>query len=147
MEISFALDNTEWLRHLDETYEDGLQFGIEEFTRAMHHAVVDHTPVDYVTDQGKEKTFDDHIINQWGIEFEPLQGTVWNPSEYGHVLEGGLYPGTGPRTAAGPGGIYSRQAVGGMVQPILDDPDLINQMFDAVITGLDGKLDTVLTRR
>lgn len=65
---------------------------------------------------------------------------------YAPTVEQGLYKSAGPRTVSVGGGgifsrgIFSRQAPGGMIQPIIDDSDLIdrlvNEIVDRVIAGI-----------
>lgn len=64
--------------------------------------------------------------------FRKSWGTPFRNAEYSYVLETGApyatvieygrWPGVGPRTVKGPdGGIYSRQAVGGVLRHVLGD--------------------------
>lgn len=53
---------------------------------------------------------------------------VENPIEYAYILEEGLYKNVGPRTVAIGAGIYSTQAPGGIVGPLLED-DLSFEKF------------------
>jgi len=55
-----------------------------------------------------------------------------NDKEYAVIVEEGRYTGLGPRTVRQQGGIYSRQAPGGMLAPILADEDLLNRMANKI---------------
>ena len=51
---------------------------------------------------------------------------------YARRLEEGTYPGVGPRTIRYGKGIYSRQAPGGMVGPVLDSNELVEKITESV---------------
>lgn len=58
-----------------------------------------------------------------------------NTTDYGDCLEYGLYPKVGKKTVSVAGGIYSRQAPGGIVNQILNDESYMKSAFDAALEG------------
>lgn len=51
------------------------------------------------------------------------------------------WPKAGPRTKQVDGRIFSRQAPGGIIKPILNDQGLIDEIFDAIITEITHNLE------
>lgn len=112
------------------------QLSAEQATRAatleMFTGVVRKSPVDKGTFRGNWQ------VDQRGFSYDKTdpsgQKTIVEITEkvmasrvggiislinnlpYSEVLEVGGYPGVGPKTVAGPGGIYSKQAPQGMVR-------------------------------
>ena len=65
--------------------------------------------------------------------------SVGNVMPYAPTLEEGLYTSVGKsgKTVAFGGGIYSTQAIGGMITPMVENPDVLNQIAILVIEALD----------
>lgn len=59
-----------------------------------------------------------------------------NPTSYGIVLEEGLYRSVGPRTAQSGGKVYSRQAVGGVLEPLIMDDGLVERCAAMVVAEI-----------
>lgn len=59
-----------------------------------------------------------------------------NPVDYGTILEEGLYDTVGPRTVAVGDKIFSRQAPGGIMAPLLEDDKVLNQVASLVAEKL-----------
>ncbi len=59
-----------------------------------------------------------------------------NPVGYGDILEGGLYSRVGPRTVAQGDRIYSRQAVGGILTPIVESESLAVSLVARVVAEI-----------
>jgi len=55
---------------------------------------------------------------------------------YAVVVEEGRYKGVGPRTIKMPGGIFSRQARYGMIQPLLDDRTFVDRIVNDVMNQM-----------
>ena len=55
---------------------------------------------------------------------------------YANVLEYGGYTSVGPRTVAESGGIFSRQAPGGMITPVLGDPTALKKISALVASEI-----------
>ena len=84
-----------------------------------------------------------HFKRSWG-QIDQHEGglTFENPVEYGSILEEGLYPGVGRRTVQAEGGIFSRQAVGGILGPMTADDDVvgaIEEIFQSVLEAVIEK--------
>jgi hypothetical protein len=142
MEVAFNLSGTDWLERLTETLDGNVELALGEFVRTVHQLVVGRTPYDFMTPEGQRK-HKPHLTESWDIEIdkENLVGTVFTDVPYAETLERGLYPGVGPRTKAAEGGIFSRQAVGGIVQPLIDDRERIDKAMDAVLAMLEKAID------
>jgi len=65
---------------------------------------------------------------QFGYFFE-------NQTPYSDDLEYGLYTKVGAKTVAIEGGIFSRQAPGGILSQIMNDEDYMKSAFDAALAG------------
>lgn len=59
-----------------------------------------------------------------------------NKAPYAGHLEYGLYPGVGPRTVRYKGGIYSKQAPGGVARVFLDDEKHMDWLTDKIFEKL-----------
>ena len=63
-----------------------------------------------------------------------------NKVAYAEFLELGLYTGTGPRTSEGTRkgefGIFSRQALGGIMQPLVENKEFVDGIVDGVATEM-----------
>ena len=99
---------------------------IRPIVEKIRQLVIARTPVD----KGTAKA-------GWSELYTAPEGLSFtNPVAYMHVLEEGLYPGVGPKTVAYAGGIYSSQAPGGMITPIMEDKALIDGMADEIADKL-----------
>lgn len=84
-----------------------------------------------------------HLKREWSnVEYVAGGFSFGNPVEYADTIERGAYPHVGPRTVAVDGGIYSRQAPGGIMRPILEDPSqieaVVNLILNTIIRGIEG---------
>lgn len=61
--------------------------------------------------------------------------------DYAQILEEGLYPSAGPRTIEVEGGVYSRQAEGGIIGPLLRDETLLNRIATSVVETVQRELN------
>lgn len=78
-----------------------------------------------------------HLKRGWGAVRPTAKGFSFsNPVEYAGILEEGLYPSVGPRTIALAGGIYSRQAPGGMLTPLLENEEILNRVLDVIVRSI-----------
>jgi len=99
---------------------------IEEGIAWLRDAVVNRTP----TDTG-------YAQSSWGeIERHSNGFSFSNPVEYMSVLEKGLYPGLGPKTVIFQGGIYSSQAPGGIIAPLINDDKILGHVSDLILNGI-----------
>lgn len=150
MEVSLELQHADWLRDITAIYKDGFEVGFGEMVSAIRDLVRGRTPKDLVTKSGRAKSFGEHIQESWQIEPDGWSATIFTDFDYGPILEEGLYPFGRPtkRTDFGPdGGLYSRQAIGGIVGPLLNEPDTISGAIDLVVEELTKRFDQELTRK
>jgi hypothetical protein len=74
------------------------------------------------------------LRKSWGRVREYRGGfTFENIAGYADILEYGLYERVGPRTMQSPSGIFSKQAVGGMLRPMIDDPQVVSDFLDLIV--------------
>lgn len=64
-----------------------------------------------------------------------------NPTEYGPYLEYGLYPGVGPRTIEQGGQIYSRQAPGGILGPMMEDQTVLDDAINSLVNEIIRRME------
>lgn len=75
-----------------------------------------------------------HLKKEWSnVEYEAGGFSFGNPTPYAGVIEEGTYPHAGPRTIAVDGGVYSRQAPGGILAPLLRDESQMEAIVDLVL--------------
>jgi len=149
MKTSISIEGMDWLKWLDEGFEDGLEFGLETIARELEPHFARATPYDHYTEDGANKAFNEHIINQWEYEMSrgKMQALIFNPSDYGQILDEGLYLRSGARTVVNAGGIFSNQAPAGIVGPIITDERLMIDMLETFEAGLGAGIEHILTRR
>lgn len=120
---------------------------MEQIATSIRSLVRGRTPVGIVDDE-------DHtpgtMKGSWTIVSHTATGfTFGSGVPYARVLEEGGYKGVGPRTVAFAGGggasagIYSRQAPGGMITPIVDDENYITKVTELVIREMVRGMDSV----
>lgn len=56
--------------------------------------------------------------------------------DYMEILEEGLYARVGPRTVQTPEGIFSRQAPGGMISPVIEDEEIMVKVLEGVVSQI-----------
>ncbi len=108
------------LNKLVSSIEAAVMEAIEEVMNYGRDKVIDRTPV------GDPKT-DIHSGQLKYLGWGPVERTGYSFSfstnvDYAVILEKGMYKNVGPRTVSFEGGIYSSQAPGGIVAPIIDNP-------------------------
>lgn len=102
-----------------------------DVAKTIRNLVLERTPVGI-----RKKTEGAVRMKQsWSEPIKQSGGGIAFGSDlpYAARLETGTYPGVGGRTVAEGSGIYSRQAPGGMVQPVLDDSEITNTIVNDVI--------------
>lgn len=110
---------------------EALEVGFRDVATFLRSAVLGRSPTG---DTGVFKA-------SWGA-IEEIDGgfSFTNPVPYAHVLEGGLYPGLGPRTTSAEGGIYSRQAPGGVAEPIMESAEFIEKVAELIAQEIERRL-------
>lgn len=102
--------------------------GMEDGAKTIRALAKRNTPRGYSGPRSRTMRRDPHagqMKQEWSA-VSMVQGgfTFDNTVPYSEVLEEGRYPGVGPRTARRGDDVYSRQAVGGILQPLIEDETL-----------------------
>lgn len=109
---------------------DAHRAGVLEAAKTLRLLALGRTPVGIAPGSP-------HLKKEWSnVEFEAGGFSFGNPVDYGEILERGTYPRVGPRTVATDGGIYSRQAPGGILRPLLEDQAQIEAIVDLVLNTI-----------
>ncbi len=104
----------------------------------VRNVIRGRTPVGVRETRGQAKqSWSDVTLTSNGYSFE-------SPLSYINVLEEGLYPGVGPRTVAAEGGIFSRQAPGGILNWLVSDENQITDIIEAVVDEVVRQLNREL---
>ena len=113
-----------------KAFEPALRKALMAALKKFRTDVVDRTPVG-------DPSYDPHpglAKRSWSNVRKQGTGYAFdNPQSYTVTLEEGLYKHDGPRTVQMSDGIYSTQAPGGMMQPLLDDDSYIGAMCDDIL--------------
>lgn len=106
---------------------------IEDFAETLRSLVLGRTPV-----------FTTALKKSWSEVTREAGGfTFGTDLDYAEILEEGGYTRVGPRTVSVAGGIYSRQAPGGIIGPIVDDAALINRLAEEVVKEIERGIESV----
>lgn len=140
------------LKQLNRIFRGAINLGIQDTLRTLKARVMDRTPVGwkykagrktkankrYKGAQGKGRLVKSgYLKGQWQTENTGNGWILRNDTPYAYVLEEGRYKGVGPRTVATSGGIFSRQAPGGIIKPIFDDDKIIDRVVDVIIFEIE----------
>jgi hypothetical protein len=103
-----------------------MELAIEDAATTLRNLVIGRTPV-----------ASGELKRSWSsVERTSTGFTFGTDKEYAVILEEGRYQTAGPRTVASEGGIYSRQAPGGIIGPILQDEALIGRIVQRIAEDL-----------
>lgn len=129
LDISVEPDDLKKVRDTFVGLEQAINSAQWDIGKTLRNLVFGRTPV------GVRKKVGPHLKDTWSDVFSVSEDSVafGTGAGYATVLESGSYPGVGPRTVAHEGQIYSRQAPGGMVRPVLDDKQNLEDIVDDVI--------------
>lgn len=95
-----------------------------------------------------------NLQHNWEIESDKQHFSIGTSVPYAFVLEEGKYPNPpkGPLPKGKPWssgwrveGGYSKQAQGGLLQPIYDDPKSLDDAMDFIIEEIAKNLDSIVT--
>lgn len=134
IESRVHVDGLEQLRLALQNIRPAVQAALDDVAHTMRSLALGRTPV------GIRKGHSGTLKRSWGrVERASGGYSFGNVAPYAHVLEEGLYPGLGPRTTLTSGGgmargfgIYSKQAPGGILSPLLDDESVLQRVADLV---------------
>ena len=119
-----ALEAIRVLQQVPEAFDTG----VEEVARKLKELAEGRTP---------RKS--GHLKDSWGQVTRHRGGFSFsNPVDYAIILEEGLYPTVGPRTSPGlqRTGIFSRQAIDGILWPLVNEERNITAMAELVVEQL-----------
>jgi hypothetical protein len=124
--------NTEQIEAAFASLTPALQEALKDAANIIRTFVLSRSPVGDRPKQGPR------FKDLWTSPASFQGGSIafGNPADYADVLEQGKYPGVGPRTVAIAGKVYSRQAPGGVVWPVLKDQAKINDVMDLIVQQL-----------
>ncbi|MBI4962499.1 MAG: HK97 gp10 family phage protein [Desulfomonile tiedjei] len=130
MDIEVVTADFNVLTKLETLLPRAINLGLHDFMRTMLGEI-----------QGRSPYWTGALTRSWKEETTEKGFTVGTDLPYAIVLEEGRYKGVGPRTAASGGGIYSRQAVGGIIAPLLRNDKLIDKCLDIVIEQIQKQIE------
>lgn len=118
--------------------------GMEDGAKTIRALAKRNTPRGYSGTRSRTMRRDPHagLMKQSWSDVRMIQGgfTFENPVPYSEVLEEGRYPGLGPRTVGQGSSIYSRQAVGGILQPLIEDENLRTDIAQNIVEMIERAL-------
>jgi hypothetical protein len=124
MQVSITQQGRDEVQRFFREVPDALRAAVGDIALTLKNLARGRSP--YKTGFFKRSWSDVTPLLAGGYSFE-------NPAGYGDILEEGLYPRVGPRTVAHEGRIYSRQAIGGILGPMIEDETLVDRITDRVI--------------
>lgn len=131
LDVSVEPSDLKKVRDTFAGIEQAIQVAEWDIGKTLRNLVFGNTPVGI----RKKKDGIPRIKDTWSDVFSVSEDSVafGTGAGYATVLESGGYPGVGPRTVTHEGHIYSRQAPGGMVRPVLEDEKDLEDIVDDVI--------------
>jgi hypothetical protein len=125
-EINFQIEGFEELGRALRSSPELFNLAVEDAAKSIRNLVIGRTPVD----SGELK-------GSWSPVQRTSTGfTFGTDKDYADILEEGRYTSVGPRTVAVSGGIFSRQAPGGMIAPVLADEAIMSRVTRRVAEEL-----------
>lgn len=123
LDLNFQIDGLKELQKLLGEVPESVLDSVRDFAIAFRNLVRGRTP--YVSGHAKQSWSD--------VEYTSGGFTFGSDAPHIRVLEEGLYKTLGPRTIDVGGDIYSRQAPGGIVGPLIEDEETIAGLLDLVV--------------
>ena len=121
-----------------EGYPEAAEAATEDGGKTLHRLALGRTP-----QSEPSSGHSGRLWRSWS-DVERVSGgfAFGTPLGYSLTLEEGGYSTVGPRTVAVGGGIFSRQAPGGILGPLLDDEsvleDVVTLIADKILERLEG---------
>ena len=140
IEVGFLVDDL--MDQMRGAADDSITTILGLVDTKFYEMITGRTPRDDVTRKGKAKSTEEHIQASWQHEIDAGSRSVMFGTDfvYAPVLDLGGYPGIGPRTTGGAGGIYSRQAPRGIVQDLMKDSATIDDALEMIMQKLPERL-------
>jgi hypothetical protein len=162
IKATVVITGTEALEGLDEKFDTAINIALGDIEATLLKIVKGRTPKGiryrkiertkkgerYKGLRGKGRyVYSGEMAKQWTSELDGLVLTLTNEAPYADILEAGGYPNIGkpktgilegveteisPRTKAEGGGIYSSQAVGGILEPLVTDQEFIDRITKTI---------------
>ena len=129
--VKMSVQNPRALANLGAIPAEAVYRALKDYIRTVHERVRMRTPEG---EKGRRKGYIlGTMVKSWEV-FGEGTGSVGVQSAvpYAGVLEWGRYKGLGPRTAASEGGIYSQQAVGGILRPLLAEAGFLDEVVETI---------------
>jgi hypothetical protein len=130
MRVQFDTDFSSIANISNEFEQDTAKFA-RVFREKLLQVIKQRTPVDTGAYQFGWRT-SAPVVSREAISLTFQSSTRGESGyDYGRHLEEGLYPSVGPRTVGLAGGIYSKQAPGGIIGPLVEEaawPDAITMI-------------------
>lgn len=121
------------LRSILDRVPEAMDAAAEDAAKTMLLLAEGRTPVgDPATDRHSgqaKRAWSDLQKESGGYAFS-------NPTEYITILEEGGYQVVGPRTVAEGGNIYSKQAPGGILDPLTEDSSVLDDIAELIATKM-----------
>ena len=142
IDLTIDIQQLEQVREMLAGSPEAIEAGTRAATELLRDLGVGATPVGV-------HPFGGALKRSWSAVQVEVSGRSFSfstPLDYSQTLEEGLYPRVGPRTIAHQGGIYSRQAPGGILGPLLEERDIIDNVVsvvvDAILQGVQRRAGT-----
>ena len=135
IDLTFTMDDFSGLQELETSELDSaIEVLKRDVATTFKNLVLGNTPVGI----RKKKVGEERLKWTWSAISEISGGGIafGTDAPYATVLESGEYPGVGPRTVQAEGGIYSRQAPGGVIGPLLEDEDVLNDITEEILESV-----------
>jgi len=125
-DIDIRIQGLEQIRKVLLEAPEVAEAAIEDAATTLRNLVIGRTPV-----------LTGVLKGSWsGVERTSTGFTFGTDKEYAVDLEEGLYPRVGPRTVELEGKIYSKQAPGGILAPLLEDKELLDNIIRKIAEEL-----------
>jgi hypothetical protein len=124
---NIRIEGLDVIREALNSIEPAVLAALEDIGHTTRSLTLGRTPV------GIRKGHAGTLKRSWGrVEKTGGGFSFGNTAPYAHVLELGLYPNVGPRTVQVGDGVFSRQAPGGILGPLIEDPSVLQRIADLV---------------
>ena len=127
-EINIELEGLEDIQQMLQAVPEMAELAIEDAAKTLRNLVIGRSPV-YPGSGALKRSWSNVQRTSTGFTF----GTN---RDYAEILEEGLYTRVGPRTVQVGEGIFSRQAPGGIIAPLLADSNLMEQIVQDIAQRL-----------
>lgn len=129
--VSIQGDFRQIFADLQGTVESSVRIALPAQARRIKGRLKRGTPVD----TGLLKKSWTEIVSDEGVSFE-------NPVYYaGYVETGAGWPSEGPRTKEVGGTVFSRQAIGGIIAPVMEDEKWLDATMNLIVKEIARNIE------